>query len=64
VCEQRQRKIDDFFGRPLSKLNHNVVFERESYAIRFKVDEFKYRLYRLTCTAIVCEFDWSPGHAV
>jgi hypothetical protein len=29
--------VDGFFGRPLSKLDHNVVFQRESYVVfRFK----------------------------
>jgi hypothetical protein len=37
LYQRRQREVDGFFGRPLSKLDHYVVFERESYVVfRFK----------------------------
>src|SRR5690348_12944077 len=34
---RRAQEVDGFFGRSLSKLDHNVVFDRESYVVfRFK----------------------------
>src|SRR4051812_39461389 len=29
----RQREVDDFFGRPLAKRDHHVVFEQETYVV-------------------------------
>ena len=40
LYEQRTREVEDFFGRPLSKLDHNVVFDRQSYVVfRFKEEK-------------------------
>jgi hypothetical protein len=37
LYQRRQQEVDGFFGRPLSKLDHNVIFDRESYIVfRFK----------------------------
>jgi hypothetical protein len=37
LYQRRQQEVDQFFGRTLSKLDHNVVFERQSYVVfRFK----------------------------
>ncbi len=37
LYERRTSEVDGFFSRPLSKLDHNVVFEGESYVVfRFK----------------------------
>ncbi len=37
LYERRTPEADGFFGRPLSKLDHNVVFDRQSYVVfRFK----------------------------
>lgn len=45
VYEKRQAEVDDFFGRPLSRRDHNVVHEGKTYAVyRFteKADAVKF----------------------